>query len=415
MDPESSRPTSAWTLATLALSMLLAALGTSIANIALPTLASQFHAPFEEVRWVVVSYLAAMTVAAVVAGRLGDRFGLKRTLLAGLGLFAAASIACGLASDLRFLVGARALQGAGAAFLMTLTISLVREAFGAERLGSAMGLLGTMSAIGTALGPTLGGLLISATGWSGVFFALAPVALLAGAMVLRFLPSGEAAAGKVAVGPSIFREYSMLAGLAANLLVASVMMATLVVGPFLLQTSLGLGAAQAGLVMSAGPAISIAGGVVSGKAADAWGSRAMLAVGLVLMAVGAIAFGFLPVLLGLPGYLMAVVILTPGYQLFQAANNTGIMANAPRQSRGVISGVLNLSRNLGLVLGAWGMGALFAFGAGAPDLDVANPDQIGHGLAITFGLAGAMMAFSFLITSGPWRTNPSAPKDAEAG
>src|SRR5262245_13305953 len=88
------------TTATLALSMLLAALGSSIANIALPTLAAAFAAPFPLVQGVVVAYLAALTVSTVIVGRLGDRYGLKRMHLTGLGLFAVASLLCGLAPNL---------------------------------------------------------------------------------------------------------------------------------------------------------------------------------------------------------------------------------------------------------------------------------------------------------------------------
>ena len=112
---------------TLALSMLLASLGTSIANVALPALAEAFSASFTQVQWVVVAYLAALTVSVVIVGRLGDIHGLKRMLLSGLGLFAVASLLCGIASNLWLLIGARALQGIGAAFLMTLSMALMRE------------------------------------------------------------------------------------------------------------------------------------------------------------------------------------------------------------------------------------------------------------------------------------------------
>jgi MFS family permease len=144
--------------------MLLASLGTSIANVALPSLARAFAATFAEVRWVVVAYLLAITTLSVGVGRLGDRFGRRRVLLAGLAVFTLASAAAGLATGLGGLVAARAVQGAGAAAMMTLVLALVGEILPKDRTGSAMGLLGTMSAIGTALGPSLGGVLIGAFG-----------------------------------------------------------------------------------------------------------------------------------------------------------------------------------------------------------------------------------------------------------
>src|SRR5205085_6462518 len=141
--------------------MLLSSLGTSIANVALPTLAQAFAASFQEVQWIVLAYLLAVTALIVGVGRLGDIVGRRRLLLAGLVLFTAASALCGAAPTLWMLVAARAAQGLGAAIMMSLTMALVGETIGKDRTGSAMGLLGTMSAIGTALGPSLGGILIA--------------------------------------------------------------------------------------------------------------------------------------------------------------------------------------------------------------------------------------------------------------
>lgn len=169
---------------TLTLSMLLASLGTSITNVALPTMAQAFSAPFAQVQVVVVAYLAALTIFVVIAGRLGDRYGLRPMLIVGLGLFAAASMLCATAPGLWFLIGARALQGVGAAFLMTLSMALMRQTAGDEQMGRAMGLLGTVSALGTALGPALGGLVIPLTGWRGIFWLQVPLAAVA--LVLAF-------------------------------------------------------------------------------------------------------------------------------------------------------------------------------------------------------------------------------------
>lgn len=162
----------------LALSMLLASLGTSIANIALPALTVAFSASFQQVQSVVLAYLATLTVCVVVAGRLGDRYGLTRMQLVGLGLFAAAAWLCSVAPNLWFLVGARALQGVGAAFLMTLSMALMRQTVREDRVGHAMGLLGTASALGTALGPPLGGLLLTTAGWRGIFLVQLPLVAL---------------------------------------------------------------------------------------------------------------------------------------------------------------------------------------------------------------------------------------------
>lgn len=144
-------PSVRWALASLSLSMLLSSLGTSSANVGLPTIAQAFAASFQEVQWVVLAYLLAITTLVVGAGRLGDITGRRRLLLAGVFLFTAASVLCSVAPTLGLLIAARAVQGLGAAIMMALTMALVGETVPKEQTGRAMGVLGTMSAIGTAL------------------------------------------------------------------------------------------------------------------------------------------------------------------------------------------------------------------------------------------------------------------------
>ena len=399
IDSPSSRRTQTGITVTLALSMLLASLGTSIANIALPELAAAFPAPFAQVQAVVVAYLAALTLSVVSAGRLADRYGAKNILVAGLALFASASLLCALAPNLWLLIAARALQGIGAAFLMTLAMTLMRQTASAARIGRAMGLLGTVSALGTALGPTLGGLLIPLAGWRAVFWVLVPLAVLALVLAVSLLPNGSQ---RKSAQPSrlwsvINRE--LLPNLLINLLVAAVMMTTLVVGPFYLGAALGLTATQVGLVMSVGPLISIVSGVPSGHLVDAWGSRRVLVMGLLLLAAGSGLLALLPNAIGIAGYVLAIIVLTPGYQLFQAANNTAALAQTPSQQQGTVSGLLGLSRNLGLIVGASAMGAVFAAAVGTDAFALAPASAIAAGMRQTFLLAGVLMLAALAIAS----------------
>src|SRR3954471_23152200 len=182
-------PSVRWALAGLSLSMLLASLGTSIANVALPTLAQAFDASFQEVQWIVLAYLLAITTLIVGAGRLGDIIGRRRLLLAGIALFTAASCVCGIASTLSMMLAARAAQGLGAAVMMALTIAFVGDTIPAAKTGSAMGLLGTVSAMGTTLGPSLGGVLAATVTWRAIFLVNVPTGLIALALVYRYLPA----------------------------------------------------------------------------------------------------------------------------------------------------------------------------------------------------------------------------------
>ncbi|MGH8412741.1 MAG: MFS transporter, partial [Pseudomonas sp.] len=173
---KSSAPRGA--LVALSLSMLLASLGTSIANVGLPSLVQAFDASFQAAQWVVLAYLLAITAVIVSVGRLGDLMGRSRLLLAGLLLFTVASALCGMAPSLGLLIAARALQGLGAAVMMAMTMALVGGTVTKKRTGRAMGLLGTMSAMGTALGPSLGGVLIAGFGWRALFFITVPLGVL---------------------------------------------------------------------------------------------------------------------------------------------------------------------------------------------------------------------------------------------
>lgn len=182
------QPAFQWVLLSLSMAMLLSSLGTSITNVALPTLAQVFQVSFQAVQWVVLAYLLAITSLIVGAGRLGDILGRRRLLLAGIGLFTVASVLCGVSPTLWLLICARALQGLGAAILMALSMALVAEVVPKDKTGSAMGLLGTMSAVGTALGPTLGGVLIAALGWQAIFWVNVPLGLLTFLLAWRHLP-----------------------------------------------------------------------------------------------------------------------------------------------------------------------------------------------------------------------------------
>ena len=444
-----------WVIASLSLSMLLSSLGTSSANVALPALADAFGVSFQAVQWVVLAYLLAITTLIVSVGRLGDIVGRRRLLVAGIALFTAASALCGLTPGFALLVAARAVQGIGAAIMMALTMAFVGEAVAKERTGSAMGLLGTMSAIGTALGPSLGGALLAGPGWPTIFLVNVPLGLVALVLAHRYLPADRNLEGRerprfdvagtlllalslgayalamtvgrgsfgtlnvallsvAAVGlglfllvearvasplirPAMLRDPVLSRGLSTNALVSTVMMATLVVGPFYLSRGLGLDAAMVGLVLSVGPVISAFGGVVAGRIVDRLGAGSVVTVGLAAMVAGCAALVLLPGFFGVAGYVAAIALLTPGYQLFQAANNTAVMADVSADRRGVVSGLLNLSRNLGLVTGASVMGAVFAAAVAASDMAGAAPAAVAWGMQVTFAVAGLLTVAALAV------------------
>lgn len=453
-------PSVRWALAGLSLSMLLASLGTSIANVGLPTLAAAFDASFQQVQWVVLAYLLAITTLIVTVGRLGDLFGRRRLLVAGIVLFTAASALCAAAPTLWLLIAARAAQGLGAATMLALTLAFVGETVPKDRTGSAMGLLGTTSAIGTALGPSLGGMLIAALDWRSIFLVNVPLGVVALVLAHRFLPAdrsspvasragfdhvgtvllaltlaayalattlgrgrfgalnsalllaaavgaglfvlAERRARSPLVSLALFRDPALNASLVKSALVSTVMMATLVVGPFYLSRALGLDAASVGLALSVGPIAAALAGVPAGRLVDRVGAPRMAILGLIGMAVGATLLTALPGSAGIPGYIGPIVVITVGYALFQTANNTAVMTDVSADQRGVISGLLNLSRNLGLITGASVMGAVFAFASATTDITGARPDAVATGMRITFSVAAALIVVALIGSARPF-------------
>ena len=384
----------------LSLSILLASLGTSGANVALPTLARVFGASFGAVQWIVLAYLLAVTTMIVGAGRLGDIVGRKRLLQLGIVLFTSASLMSGLAPSLTVLVMARALQGTGAAVMMSLSMAFIGDAVTPSRVGRAMGLLGTMSAAGTALGPSLGGMLLTFPGWRALFLINVPLGLAALWFVRRSLPERRQARARASLVPlSLLRDRALLASLASNTLVACVMMSTLIVGPFYLTRALGLAPATMGLVMTVGPVLTAIAGVPAGRFVDARGAHRATQAGLMGMLAGSVLLAVLPLRIGVSGYVGSVFFLTIGYALFQAANNTAVMAAASSDDRGLVSGVLNLSRSLGLITGASLMGAVFALASGVANVTTAQPDAVARGMHVTFVVAASLVTIALVMAT----------------
>lgn len=449
------QPSTRWALTGLSLSMLLSSLGISIANVALPSLTRAFAASFQEVQWVVLAYLLVITALIVGVGRMGDVVGRRLLLQAGIAIHTLASIACGVSTILGVLIVSRAMQGVGAAIMMALTMAFVGSIVPKEKTGNAMGLLGTMSAVGTALGPSLGGLLIAGFGWRAIFLINLPLGVLAFFLSRHHLPADRKNAGdnrprldhagtalltltlsayalamtlgRDRFGPlnvslllasaagvglflrvemkaafplvqlSLFRDHRMSANLAMSGLVSTVIMTTLVVGPFYLSRALGLDAPLVGMTMSVGPLVAALTGVPAGRFVDTMGTKRMTLAGLVGMAGGGFILSMLPITTGVGGYIAGLVIITSGYALFQTSNNTAVMTLTAPEHRGVTSGMLNLSRNLGLITGASVMGAVFSHAAGTNLMAPAAAADIAAGMRFTFGIAAGLSIVSLAI------------------
>jgi MFS family permease len=241
----------------------------------------------------------------------------------------------------------------------------------------------------------------------GSFGALNMALLLAAAIGIGVFAFAETRAVSPLIQPAMVRDPILLSGLAMSALVSTVMMATLVVGPFYLARTLGLDPALVGLVVSTGPVVAALTGVPSGRITDRFGPQFMTVIGLAAIAAGCLLLSVVPAPFGIAGYVAPLAIVTAGYALFQTANNTAVMEEVPADRRGVVSGMLNLSRNLGLVTGASAMGAVFALATGVIDIAVAPPAAVAAGMRVTFAVAAGLIFVALALLAMTWRGRTS--------
>lgn len=377
-------------------------LDASIVTLTFPPLQREFHAPLAAVQWVSLAYLLTLVGLMVAVGRIADAAGRKAVYLYGFAVFTAASAACALVPGLGWLVGARVVQAVGAAMLQANSVALVVTSVPRRSMRTALGVQAAAQALGLALGPAVGGLLVESAGWRWVFWVNVPVgivALIAGRYLLprtrehsvlgRFDWPGLALLGVATT--ALLLALSGVAGLpmpgwaAAALLVLAVLTAAgfvvrerrcaeplidltilrparvsaglsgalgaylVLFGPLTLFPQV-LTGARGGLVITALPAgFAVAAVLVNQLLPARWGVRARCLLGGVLFVAAAAA---LPVRPEAPGWVAAwLAVLGLGLGVFIPANNTSIMSAIPTRMAATGGGLVNMGRGLGTALG----------------------------------------------------------------
>ena len=198
-DPwETNAGRAAWgALWAVAIGFFMILVDTTIVSTAMPAIMRGLETGITGVVWVNSAYLLAFAVPLLVTGRLGDRYGPKNVYLAGLAVFTAASLWCGLSSSIGLLIAARVVQGLGAALMTPQTMTVITRMFPAERRGPAIGLWGAVAGIATLVGPVLGGVLVDTLGWEWIFFVNVPVGLLAFWRAMAKVPQLERHAHRI--------------------------------------------------------------------------------------------------------------------------------------------------------------------------------------------------------------------------
>lgn len=446
------------------LGSFMSAMDGSIVNIAIPLIREQYSASISDVSWVSAAYLLVISSLLLSVGRLGDMLGFKRVYSAGYVIFGLGSLFCGLAPSLPMLIGARVVQGVGAAILMAIGPALITTSFPGTQRGRALGLQATLTYTGLTLGPSLGGWVAGQFGWHWVFLINVPIAIVGAVLALtRLRPAGgptrqpfdlagallftlgltslllalnEAGMWGWSSAPTLgliltglvllalfvwhegrtahpmlplglFRVPAFSGGVGAALLqyAASFMLSFLL--PFYLQDFRALAPSQAGGVMTIQPLAMVAVAALAGWLADRVGTRLPATAGMVASATGLWFIGHSGAATPLPLIMLFLGLIGLGNGLFVPPNNSSIMGSAPRNRQGVASALLAAARNVGMVTGVALSSALFSLLRSQADMAGAASDAAFlAAFRGTLLAAVGLAAFTALLSL----VRPSVPK-----
>jgi EmrB/QacA subfamily drug resistance transporter len=431
-----------WVLALASVSSLMVALDVTVVATALGTMRQQLHASIEQLEWTVNAYGLSFAVLLMTASALGDRFGRRNLYAAGMGLFVAASAACALAPDVGWLIAARAVQGAGAAVVAPMSLSLLSAAFPPERRGSALGIFGGVTGIAVLAGPVLGGAVTQGMAWEWIFWLNVPIGLAAIPLVLAridesfgpperldvgglVLVTGAALGlvwGLVRGNPAGWGSVEVLGALIAGvvLTVAFVIWEMRVKQPmlpmrlfanrafavgnasgFLLsaalfsavffmaqfqQTTLGQSPLDAGLRLLPWTGTVFFVAPLSGSLVDRIGERPLLVTGLAMQAAGFIWVALIAgVDMSYGAMIPALILAGSGVAMAIPAAQNSIVSSVAGADIGKASGTFSTGRQLG---GAFGLAIAVAVFAGAGSY--VSPGAFSDGFVAAVAVSGAL-------------------------
>ncbi|EBP4340842.1 MFS transporter [Salmonella enterica subsp. enterica] len=394
---------------TIIIGISMAVLDGAIANVALPTIATDLHASPASSIWIVNAYQIAIVVSLLSLSFLGDMFGYRRIYKCGLVVFLLSSLFCALSDSLQMLTLARIAQGFGGAALMSVNTALIRLIYPQRHLGRGMGINSFIVAVSSAAGPTIAAAILSISSWKWLFLINVPLGIIALILSIRFLPANIAhdtkprfdlpsavmnalTFGLLITALSGFAQGQSLTLIGAELLVLVVVgfffvrrqlslpvpllpidllriplfslsigtsicsfcaqMLAMVSLPFYLQTVLGRSEVETGLLLTPWPLATMVMAPLAGYLIERLHAGLLGALGMVIMAAGLFALVMLP---GAPSDLNIIwpmILCGAGFGLFQSPNNHTIITSAPRERSGGASGMLGTARLLGQSTGA---------------------------------------------------------------
>ncbi len=400
-------------VATVCLGAAMAAIDASIVSVGLPTMQAAFHTTPNDIAWVSLAYLLALTTVVVLAGRLADSMGRSRMYRYGFVVFGIASAGCGFAPALWVLLVSRVAQGVGAAMLQANSVAIVTSSVPASMRGRAIGVQGAAQAVGLSIGPAVGGLLIGAFSWQAIFLVNLPIAALALVVAPYTLPKDarregghapkvdvtsslllaasltllllamrgqgvwylELAAG-LAIGylfatrqirvsqplihPSVVRVVHVSGGVLLGMLSFSVLYGTFFLLPYYFERVRGLPAVHMGIIVSTIALAMTAVAPLAGTIADRFGNRTVAVAGLVVTAAGSLLMYLWTTNIAFAWTVPALILVGAGAGVFTPPNNSSVMGHSPSEHLGVTGGLLNMGRSIGMTFGNALAAALFS-------------------------------------------------------
>ncbi|HSC90372.1 MAG TPA: MFS transporter [Gaiellaceae bacterium] len=445
-----------WTLAAVAFGLFMIMLDNTVVNVALPTIQADLGIGLSELEWIVTGYALSFAALMLTGGKVADMVGRRRVFVIGIVVFTGASFLCGIAESSELLIGARVLQGVGAALMNPATLSIISATFPPEQRGMAIGIWAGVSALALAIGPLVGGLLTEHVGWEWIFFINVPVGLAVGLSLTRAVPAPAAprapraqldlpGAGTVMAGllalvyaiqgtadhgwtsartlialsiaaallaafaaieraarnpllpPATWRVRSLISSTTVMLGATGILVGTFFLNTLFLQEVLDASALETGLAFLPLALVILAAAHVASHLLSHLGTRIVMAAGLLLGATGAL------LLTGAPTDATYATELLPGFValgfgigLTFVSVSVTAMHDVGHEQAGLASGLLTTGHEIGAALGVAVLGSVAAASASSGTA-AGIADGYGDGFLVAAAMA-ALLAVAALLT-----------------
>jgi EmrB/QacA subfamily drug resistance transporter len=469
LDPETRKW---WTLGAVAFGLFMIMLDNTVVNVALPAIQEDLGVGLSELEWIVTGYALTFAAFMLTGGKLADLLGRRLIFVVGLAIFTLSSLACGMADSGDVLIGARIVQGVGAALMNPATLSIITATFPPEQRGAAIGIWAGVSALALAIGPLVGGLLTEHASWSWIFFINVPVGVVAIAASFLLIDEsrdtseiqrldlpgllssgiglfsltyglieantygwtsgrilGAFAVAVVALVAfvllernqrvpmldlSLFRNRTFAGANGVMLLVALAMFGVFFFISLYMQNILGYSAVQAGAAFLPLTVLIVLIAPIAGKASDRFGSRWLMGTGMTLLAVQLFYFSTLGVNESYWRILPAMLIGGVGMALVMTPSAAAAMSGVPVDKAGVGSAVLNSARQVGGSVGIALIGAIVQHKVGDRRTPEAFVDGLSTALEVAalIALAGAVLAVAAVRAAHRPRPAAAVPETA---